>query len=121
MLNEFVVKYDKAVYNRRYAEEDEDFKTMNSRVVLSSDHPIEVRAGECYTRSLFEIFKKEWNASFETARILCKHILYILKKKKIPDLPEYYILPRWTIHERYKVGDIGDRMDEIGGHSTEKG
>ncbi|KAK2988326.1 hypothetical protein RJ640_000313 [Escallonia rubra] len=40
MLNEFVVKYDKAVYNRRYAEEDEDFKTMNSRAVLSSDHPI---------------------------------------------------------------------------------
>ncbi|KAK2969093.1 hypothetical protein RJ640_013780, partial [Escallonia rubra] len=169
MLNEFVVKYDNAVYNRRYAEEDEDFKTMNSRAVLSSDHPIEARAGECYTRSVFEIFKKKWNASvscshitlskepdvtryrvglitvdkekwrtshyyssesvkatcscakFETAGILCKHIIYILKKKKIIDLPEYYILPRWTIHARYKVGDVGDRMDEIGRHSTEKG
>ncbi|KAK2990353.1 hypothetical protein RJ640_000799 [Escallonia rubra] len=169
MLNEFVVKYDNAVYNRRYAEEDEDFKTMNSRAVLSSDHPIEARVGECYTRSVFEIFKKEWNASvscshitlsketdvtryrvglitvdkekwrtvhycsleninatcscakFETAGILCKHIIYILKKKKITDLPEYYILPRWTIHARYKVGDVGDRMDEIGRHSTEKG
>ncbi|KAK2995203.1 hypothetical protein RJ640_000508 [Escallonia rubra] len=161
MLNEFIVKYDKAVYNRRYAEEDEDFKTMNSRAVLSYDHPIEARAGACYTRSLFEIFKKEWNASvsclhitlskepgvtrykvglitvdkekwrivhyyssesvkatcscakFETAGILCKHILYILKKKKIIDLPEYYILPRWTIHARYK--------DEISSYSTEKG
>ncbi|KAK2979103.1 hypothetical protein RJ640_005854 [Escallonia rubra] len=169
MLNEFVVKYDNAVYNRRYAEEDEDFKTMNSRAVLSSDHPIEARVKECYTRSVFEIFKKEWNASvscshitlsketdvtryrvglitvdkekwrtvhyyssenvnatcscakFETAGILCKHIIYILKKKKITDLPEYYILPRWTIHARYKVGDVGDRMDEIGRHSTEKG
>ncbi|KAK2976094.1 hypothetical protein RJ640_009526 [Escallonia rubra] len=168
MLNEFVVKYDNAVYNRRYAEEDEDFKTMNSRAVLSSDHPIEARVGECYTRSVFEIFKKEWNASvscshitlsketdvtryrvglitvdkekwrtvhyyssenvnatcscakFETAGILCKHIIYILKKKKITDLPEYYILPRWTIHARYKVGDVGDRMDEIGRHSTDK-
>ncbi|KAK2981640.1 hypothetical protein RJ640_000206 [Escallonia rubra] len=145
------------------------FKTMNSRAVLSSDHPIEARVGECYTRSVFEIFKKEWNASvscshitlsketdvtwyrvglitvdkekwrtvhyyssenvnatcscakFETAGILCKHIIYILKKKKITDLPEYYILPRWTIHARYKVGDVGDRMDEIGRHSTDKG
>ncbi|KAK2976731.1 hypothetical protein RJ640_018204 [Escallonia rubra] len=143
--------------------------TTNSRAILSSDHPIEARAGECYTRSVFEIFKKEWNASvsclhitlskepdvtryrvglitidkekwqtvhyyssksvkvtcscakLETAGILCKHIIYILKKKKITDLPEYYILLRWTIHALYKVGDVGDRMDEIGGHSTEKG
>ncbi|KAK2976484.1 hypothetical protein RJ640_002934 [Escallonia rubra] len=145
--------------NDKCAEEDEDFKTMNS---------IEARAGECYTRSVFEIFKKEWNASvscshitlskepgvtryrvglitvdkekwrtvhyyssesvkaacschkFETAGILCKHIIYILKKNKITDLPHYYILPRWTIPAQYKVGDVGDRMDEIGGHSTEK-
>ncbi|KAK2986172.1 hypothetical protein RJ640_006207, partial [Escallonia rubra] len=169
MLNEFVMKYDKAVYNRRNAEEDEDFKTMTSKAVLSSDHPIERKAGDCYTRSLFEIFKKEWNTSvscshttwskepnvtkyrvglitvekekwrtvyyyssedvrascscakFETAGILCKHILYIFKKKKIIDLPEYYILPRWTINARYKVGDVGDKMDEISRYSTEKG
>ncbi|KAK2976497.1 hypothetical protein RJ640_001042 [Escallonia rubra] len=156
-------------YNRRYTEEDEDFKTMNSRAVLSFDHPIEATAGECYTCSLFEIFKKEWNASvsclhitlnkepdvttyrvglttvdkeswqtvhyyssesvqatcscakFETTGLLCKHILYILKKKEITDGPEYYILPRWKIHARYKLGDVGDRMDEIGSHSTEKG
>ncbi|KAK2990920.1 hypothetical protein RJ640_028697 [Escallonia rubra] len=169
MLNEFVVKYDKAVYNRRHAEEDEDFKTMTSKAVLSSNHPIERKAGDWYTRSLFEIFKKEWNASvscshitwskepnvtkykvglitvdkekwrtvyycssedvrascscakFETAGILCKHVLYIFKKKKIIDLPEYYILPRWTINTRYKVGDVGDRIDETSRYSTEKG
>ncbi|KAK2993400.1 hypothetical protein RJ640_012641, partial [Escallonia rubra] len=106
MLNEFVVKYDKAVYNRRYAEEDEDFKTMNSRAVLSSDHPIEARVGECYTCSLFEIFKKEWNAS-----VSCSHITL----SNEPDVT------RKTIHTRYKVGDFGDRMDKIGRHSTEKG
>ncbi|KAK2981152.1 hypothetical protein RJ640_013474, partial [Escallonia rubra] len=89
-------------YNRRYAEEDEDFKTMNSRAVLSS----EVRAGECYTRSLFETFKKEWNAS-----VSCSHIT----------LSKELNITKWTIHARYKVGDVGDRMDEIGGHSTEKG
>ncbi|XP_023753804.1 protein FAR1-RELATED SEQUENCE 5-like [Lactuca sativa] len=45
MLNEFVVQYDKAVESRRVAEEDEDFKTMNSRPVLSLLHPIEAKAG----------------------------------------------------------------------------
>ncbi|KAK2976104.1 hypothetical protein RJ640_009536, partial [Escallonia rubra] len=163
MLNEFVVIYDKEVYNWRHAEEDEDFKTVTSKAVLSSDHLIEQKAEDSYTRSLFEIFKKEWNATvscsqitwskepnitkykvglinvvkekwqtvyyysskdvraicscakFDTAGILCKH------KKKIIDLPQYYILPRWTINARYKVGDVGDRTDEISRYSTEKG
>ncbi|CAI9286921.1 unnamed protein product [Lactuca saligna] len=44
MLNEFIVHYDKAVESRRAAEEDEDFKTMNSRPVLFSVHPIEAKA-----------------------------------------------------------------------------
>ncbi|CAI9284465.1 unnamed protein product [Lactuca saligna] len=39
------VQYDKAIASRRAAEEDEDFKTMNSRPVLSSKHPIEAKAG----------------------------------------------------------------------------
>ncbi|KAK2980958.1 hypothetical protein RJ640_025107 [Escallonia rubra] len=121
MLNEFIVKYDKAVYNRRYAEEDEDFKTMNSRAVLSSDHPIEARAGGCYTRSLFEIFKKEWNAS-----VSCLHITL----SKEPGVTRYMVgliivdKEKWRIVHYYSsesVGDIGDREDEIGSHSTEKG
>nr|KAJ0203704.1 hypothetical protein LSAT_V11C500257730 [Lactuca sativa] len=41
----FLVQYDKAVTSRRAAEEDEDFKTMNLRPVLSSIHPIEAKAG----------------------------------------------------------------------------
>nr|KAJ0194647.1 hypothetical protein LSAT_V11C700365420 [Lactuca sativa] len=46
------LQYDKAVASRRAVEEDEDFKTMNSRPVLSSRHPIEAKAGECYTRKV---------------------------------------------------------------------
>ncbi|KAK2965697.1 hypothetical protein RJ640_022224 [Escallonia rubra] len=89
-----------------YAEEDEDFKTMDSIAVLSSDHPIEARAGGCYTRRLFEIFKKERNAS-----VSCLHIT----------LSKELGVTRWTIHARYKAGDMGDRKDEIVSHSTEKG
>nr|GFA00797.1 hypothetical protein [Tanacetum cinerariifolium] len=81
MLNEFVIQYDKAVNSRRAAEEDEDFKTMNSRVILSSVHPIEAKAGKCYTRKIFEKFKKEWkeatnNLSHSTLSKSLEHVTY---------------------------------------------
>ncbi|XP_061355825.1 protein FAR1-RELATED SEQUENCE 5-like [Gastrolobium bilobum] len=63
MLNDFVTQYDKAIKSRRDAEEDEDFKTRNTKANLESDHPIEAIAGEHYTRKLFESFKKEWRAT----------------------------------------------------------
>ncbi|XP_052627548.1 protein FAR1-RELATED SEQUENCE 5-like [Lactuca sativa] len=162
MLNDFLVQYDKAVVSRRAAEEDEDFKTMNSRPVLSSIHPIEAKAGECYTRKVFEIFKKEWIeatnnlthetlskstkeikyrvgqlnvdkkywrivsfcllkkmhvtcscAKYETCGILCKHILYVMKKRHVDTLPSHYILPRWTLNARYKVGKRSIGLEEM--------
>ncbi|GKF22260.1 FAR1-related sequence 5-like protein, partial [Tanacetum coccineum] len=60
MLNEFVIQYDKAIEARRATEEDEDLKTMNSFLVLSSIILIEAKAGASYTRKMFEVFKKEW-------------------------------------------------------------
>ncbi|PWA58420.1 FAR1 DNA binding domain, FHY3/FAR1 family [Artemisia annua] len=60
MLNEFVIQFDKAVDTRRAAEEDEDFQTINSTPILSSVHPIEAKAGACYTKKIFEVFQKEW-------------------------------------------------------------
>lgn len=59
MLNEFVIQYDNVVESRRVAEEDEDLKTMNTKAVLSSVHPIKELVGQCYTRNIFEVFKKE--------------------------------------------------------------
>nr|XP_043616310.1 protein FAR1-RELATED SEQUENCE 5-like [Erigeron canadensis] len=155
MLNEFVIQYDKAVDDRRVAEEDEDFQTINTLPVLSSVHPIEAKASEVYTRKIFEVFKKEWIeatnnlthetlsksmeessykvgqlnvdkkywrtvkfcflnkvdarcscALFETHGILCKHILYVMKKKNVETLPDHYILPRWTIASRYRAGSV---------------
>nr|GEZ09064.1 hypothetical protein [Tanacetum cinerariifolium] len=41
------------------AGEDEDFKTMNSRAILSSVHPIEAKASKSYLRKIFEKFEKE--------------------------------------------------------------
>nr|XP_043639927.1 protein FAR1-RELATED SEQUENCE 5-like [Erigeron canadensis] len=38
------MQYDKAMSSRRMAEEDEDFRTVDSQPTLHSDHPIEVMA-----------------------------------------------------------------------------
>ncbi|XP_061342591.1 uncharacterized protein LOC133288784 [Gastrolobium bilobum] len=38
--------------------------------------------------------------------ILCKHILYIFKKKQMMTLPEKYILTRWTMNASYKVENL---------------
>ncbi|KAL4568104.1 hypothetical protein LXL04_023705 [Taraxacum kok-saghyz] len=135
MLNEFVIQYDKAVESRRASEEDEDFKTMNSRPVLSSVHPIEAKAEESkYRVGQLNIDKKHWRivtfrslnqviitcscAKFETDGILCKHTLYVMKKRHVETLPNHYILPRWTLTSRYKVGNrsigLGEMNNENG-------
>ncbi|CAI9272062.1 unnamed protein product [Lactuca saligna] len=150
------------VDSRRVAEEDEDFKTMNSSLMLSSVHPIEAKAGQFYTRKMFEVFKKEWieancnlthetlsktpeeikyrvgqlniekrhwrivsfhfvdhvnvtcsYAKYETYGILCKHSLYVMKKRHVETLPSPFILPRWTLSVRYKVGNSSIRLDEM--------
>ncbi|XP_061342039.1 protein FAR1-RELATED SEQUENCE 5-like [Gastrolobium bilobum] len=161
MLNDFVTQYDKAIKSRRDAEEDEDFKTRNTKAILETTHQIEAIAGERYTRKIFNIFKKEWMEAvlhyehekilmnedlirykvgshevdkewwaivdyhltetftadcscgkFQTMGILCKHILYIMRRKKLKTLPEKYILSRWTMNASYKVENlVGDHAD----------
>nr|KAJ0190259.1 hypothetical protein LSAT_V11C800446290 [Lactuca sativa] len=80
-LNEFVIQYDKAVLSQRAAEEDEDFKTMNSRLFLSSVYPIEAKECQFYTRKMFDIFKTEWteaitNLTHETITITTEESTY---------------------------------------------
>nr|KAJ0186422.1 hypothetical protein LSAT_V11C900487530 [Lactuca sativa] len=154
--------YDKAVDSRRAAEEDEDFKTMNSRPVLSLVHLIEAKSVQFYTRKMFDTFKKEWTEAinnlthetitktteestykvgqldvdtkywrivtfrslnqvrvtcscsmYETYGILCKHNLYVMKKKHVQELLSDYILSRWTFNARYKLGSVSIRLGEI--------
>ncbi|XP_039137519.1 protein FAR1-RELATED SEQUENCE 5-like [Dioscorea cayenensis subsp. rotundata] len=62
-LDEFVVQYDKALLARRNAEENEDFKTLNSVPNYHTSHPIERHAGEVYTRVVFNIFQVELRES----------------------------------------------------------
>ncbi|XP_023754910.1 protein FAR1-RELATED SEQUENCE 5-like [Lactuca sativa] len=147
------IQYDKAVASRRAAEEDEDFKTMNSRPVLSSVHPIEAKAEwieannnlthETLSKSIEEskyqvgrldVDKTYWRivtfrslnqvsvtcscAKYETHGILCKHSLYVMKKRHVQTLPGHYILPRWTLNARYKVGSVSIGLSDM---NTENG
>lgn len=45
-------------------------------------------------------------AKFEMHGILCKHILYLVRKKKLDAIPPQYILRRWTIAARFKADNI---------------
>ncbi|CAI9287204.1 unnamed protein product [Lactuca saligna] len=132
MLNEFVVQYSKAVESQRAVEEDEDFKTMNLKPIRSSIHPIEAKIGECHTRKIFEILKKEWveakqNLTHETLtkcieeiRYMVRQVnvdkancLYVLKKRNVQTIADYYILRWQTLDSRFRVSARSIRLDEM--------
>ncbi|GKD90765.1 FAR1-related sequence 5-like protein, partial [Tanacetum coccineum] len=48
---------------KMHVEADQDLRTTNSKPTLHGDHPIEAMASECFTRNIYEVFKKEWKAS----------------------------------------------------------
>lgn len=52
-------------------------------------------------------------AKFETHGMLCKHALYVLKKRHIETLPDHYILPRWTLNVRHKVGNGCNGLEDM--------
>ncbi|XP_020245275.1 protein FAR1-RELATED SEQUENCE 5-like [Asparagus officinalis] len=56
LLSDFVEHYDKAILSRHSQELSEDFATLNTKPVMYLNHPIEIQAGESYTRAIFERF-----------------------------------------------------------------
>nr|KAJ0184681.1 hypothetical protein LSAT_V11C900487770 [Lactuca sativa] len=52
-------------------------------------------------------------AKYETYGILCKHSLCVMKKRHVDTLSSHYILPRWTLNARYKVGKRSIGLEEI--------
>lgn len=79
MLNEFVLQYEKAVTCRRGAEEDQNFRTLNSKPTLLSEHPIEAMAAKCYTRNMYDIFRKEWIDSLDRGHETLSKDSYFLR------------------------------------------
>ncbi|XP_020268934.1 protein FAR1-RELATED SEQUENCE 5-like [Asparagus officinalis] len=59
-LHEFVTQYEKTVTHRRLSEAHEDYKSLNTKPVMLLGHPIEIQAGEMYTRNMFDVFHTEF-------------------------------------------------------------
>lgn len=57
--NEFVVRYEKALEQRREEERKEDFNSFNLQAVLHTKDPIEEQCRRLYTISMFKVFQKE--------------------------------------------------------------
>ncbi|XP_020245056.1 protein FAR1-RELATED SEQUENCE 5-like isoform X2 [Asparagus officinalis] len=63
LLPDFVEQYHKAILSRRSQELSKDFATLNTKPVMHLNHPIEIQAGELYTRAIFERFQDELKGS----------------------------------------------------------
>ncbi|KAL3508002.1 hypothetical protein ACH5RR_033384 [Cinchona calisaya] len=58
-LDEFVMRYEKAVEQRREEERKEDFNSFNLQAVLHTKDPIEEQCRRLYTLIMFKVFQKE--------------------------------------------------------------
>ncbi|XP_047310993.1 protein FAR1-RELATED SEQUENCE 7-like isoform X2 [Impatiens glandulifera] len=58
-VNEFVIRYEKAVEQRREEERKEDFNSFNLQSPLHTKDPIEEQGRRLYTLTMFKAFQKE--------------------------------------------------------------
>ncbi|KAH6755537.1 FAR1-related sequence 7 [Perilla frutescens var. hirtella] len=58
-LNEFIVRYEKALEKRYEEERKEDFNSFNMQAVLHTKDPIEEQCRRLYTITVFKVFQKE--------------------------------------------------------------
>lgn len=58
-INEFVVRFGKALEQRREEERKEDFNSFNLQAVLHTKDPIEEQGRRLYTMAMFKVFQKE--------------------------------------------------------------
>lgn len=58
-LSEFVIRYERALEQRREEERKEDFNSFNLQAVLHTKDPIEDQCRRLYTITVFKVFQKE--------------------------------------------------------------
>ncbi|CAJ2665909.1 unnamed protein product [Trifolium pratense] len=153
-LQDFVVKFDKAMDSRFEKERREDFESRHRLRLVDVKSKIEEHAASIYTRTVFGKFRDELlkinqftkkriekNGSqkryrvsndfdsrdtfivcldlntkvancdcqlFQFMGLLCRHILVIFQLKNIVEIPDMYILKRWTKDANKGVGFIED-------------
>ncbi|KAD6453838.1 hypothetical protein R6Q59_015627 [Mikania micrantha] len=63
-LNEFLMRYEKAIEHNREEERKEDFNSFNLQTVLHTKDPLEEQCRRLYTITLFKVFQKELLESY---------------------------------------------------------
>ncbi|KAI3690601.1 hypothetical protein L2E82_48726 [Cichorium intybus] len=63
-LNEFIIRYEKAIEHHREEERKEDFNSFNSQTVLHTKDPLEEQCRRLYTITVFKVFQKELLESY---------------------------------------------------------
>uniref|UniRef100_A0A7N0U5Y5 SWIM-type domain-containing protein n=1 Tax=Kalanchoe fedtschenkoi TaxID=63787 RepID=A0A7N0U5Y5_KALFE len=82
-------------------------KGINFVEYLVGKHGVDVKHWRTVNyESCGELSVKCACCKFEMEGILCKHILYIVRKKYLEVIPDRYFLPRWTITARYKDNNM---------------
>ncbi|XP_058080669.1 protein FAR1-RELATED SEQUENCE 5-like [Magnolia sinica] len=123
---DFIVRFDRALARQRHNELAADHETI-SRLDYVAEGEREnddiyvynvfkvarLEENDCDRVVRYEVSKKHADCSclkFQFKGIPCRHILCVLRRVRIPILPEYYILKRWIRYAR--VGSIHDN-DEV--------
>ncbi|XP_058732753.1 protein FAR1-RELATED SEQUENCE 5-like [Vicia villosa] len=165
-LQEFVVKYEKAVDSRLEVERREDYesrhKSRHKSRILTIGSKLEDHAALIYTRNIFGKFQDElakinrftklkmlregtrckYQVSnnfvpqdtfmvdidlnskiancgcqlFESMGILCRHILVIFQSKGVLQIPDHFILQRWTKDANKEI-NFSDTEYDFDNHS----
>lgn len=63
-LNEFLMRYEKAMEHNREEERKEDFNSFNVQTVLHTKDPLEEQCRRLYTITVFKVFQKELLESY---------------------------------------------------------
>ncbi|KAH7857156.1 hypothetical protein Vadar_009680 [Vaccinium darrowii] len=101
-LNEFVLRYEKAVEQRREEERKEDFNSFNLQVVLHTKDPIEDQGRRLYTITMFKTFQKELldcygyvGIKINVEGVICRYLV----QKCGGGSQDFSALMLWTLRE----------------------
>ncbi|XP_074304264.1 protein FAR-RED IMPAIRED RESPONSE 1-like [Silene latifolia] len=105
-LIEFLMRFESAMDAQRWKQSKLIAESKNSFPDLETPHPLEKHASEFYNPVMFSEFKNEWKAAcftcgvkivgFERHGTLCRHALYVLKEQGLDNVPDQYLLNRWS-------------------------
>ncbi|XP_074348958.1 protein FAR1-RELATED SEQUENCE 5-like [Apium graveolens] len=98
-LKEFVEGAQKALERQFMNEKEEDYNTCHKIRCMRLNTVLEQHAASIYTKEMFKKFQEqlvEAAKMFEHSGMPCRHIIAVLTKRCVAELPEHFVKRRWT-------------------------